>query len=60
MSIPHYKSKNIYNIGVQMNRKELTKTFMVISNWKNPLVSKVCMNVFQRFKGYVEERTKSR
>ena len=24
------------NLGIQMNRGELTKTFMVISNWKNP------------------------
>ena len=23
-----------YNIGSQMKRKELTKTFMMISNWK--------------------------
>ena len=24
------------NIGIQMNRKELTKTFTIISNWKEP------------------------
>ena len=30
---PRRKSKNIYNnIGIQMKRKELTKTFMIISN----------------------------
>ena len=29
------KSKQIYNIGIQMKRKELTKTFMTISNQKN-------------------------
>ena len=23
-------------MGIQMNQKELTKTFMMISNWKNP------------------------
>ena len=25
-----------YNIGIQMNQKELTKTFMIISNWIKP------------------------
>ena len=25
-----------YNIGIQMNQKELTKTFMMISTWKKP------------------------
>ena len=24
-----------HNIGIQMNQKELTKTFMMVSNWKN-------------------------
>ena len=24
------------NISIQMKQKELTKTFMVISNWKKP------------------------
>ena len=30
-----------YMIDIQIKRKALTKTFMVISNWKNPLVSMV-------------------
>ena len=30
-----------HNIGIQINRKELTKTFMMISNWKNTCVSMV-------------------
>ena len=34
-----------------MNKKELTKTFMIISNWKNPLISMVYTKVFQHFKG---------
>ena len=25
-----------YNIGIQMMQKELTKTFMMFSNWKKP------------------------
>ena len=25
-----------HNIGIQMNQEEQTKTFMLISNWKNP------------------------
>ena len=25
-----------YNIGIQMKRKELTKSFMMIQNWKKP------------------------
>ena len=29
----------ITNIVIQMNQKELTNTFMMISKWKNPLVS---------------------
>ena len=28
-----------YNIGIQMKQKEQIKTFMMISNCKNPLVS---------------------
>ena len=24
-----------YNIGIQMKQKELTKTFVLIENWKN-------------------------
>ena len=41
----------IFNIGIQMKRKELTKTFMMISNWQNPLVSTVYKNIFPRSKG---------
>ena len=40
-----------FNIGIQMNQKEPTKTFMMISKLKNPLVSMAYTNVFQRFKG---------
>ena len=40
-----------HNIGIQMYHKGLTKTFMMVSNYKNPLVSMVYMKVFQRFKG---------
>ena len=29
------------NIGFQMKQNELTKTFMMISNWQNPLISMV-------------------
>ena len=28
----------IHNIGIQRNQKELTKTFMIFSNWHNPLI----------------------
>ena len=34
-----------------MKRIELTKTFMMISNLKNPLVSMVYTNISQRLKG---------
>ena len=37
-----------------MKRKELTTPFMVISNWKNPLVSMVYTKLFQRSKGLGE------
>ena len=40
-----------YNIGIQMKRKEPTKTLMMISNWKNPLVSMVHTNIFQLWEG---------
>ena len=30
-----------HNIGIQIKQNEPTKTFMIISNWKNPLVSMV-------------------
>ena len=26
-----------HNTGIKINRKELTETFMTISNWKNPI-----------------------
>ena len=35
-----------------MNQEELTKTFMMMSNWENPLVSMVYTAVFQRFNPY--------
>ena len=35
------------NMGIQMNRKELTKTFIMISNWKNSLLSIVLEKTFQ-------------
>ena len=35
-----------------MNRKELTKTFIVISNWKNTLFAIVYAKIFQRCKGW--------
>ena len=42
--------KNISNgrrpIGIQMNQKELTRPFVVISNWNNPLVSMVYTKIF--------------
>ena len=31
-----------------MKRKELTKPFMIISKWENPLVSVVCTKICQR------------
>ena len=34
-----------------MNRKELTKTGMIISNLKNPLGLQGFYKIFQRFKG---------
>ena len=30
----------IFNIGIQMKQKELTKTFMMVSNRKKPMVIK--------------------
>ena len=35
-----------------MNRKELTKTFIMISKWKNPLVAIVQTKIIQRCKGW--------
>ena len=29
-------------MGIQIERKEMTEESMMISNWKNPLVSMVC------------------
>ena len=37
-----------HNIGIQLKQKELAKTFMMILNWKNLLVSMVHANIFQR------------
>ena len=31
-------------LGIQMNQKELTKTFMMIANCKNPLICMVYIN----------------
>ena len=41
-----------YNIGIQMKRKELTKTVMMILEWKNPLVAMFFFKLIQRFKGW--------
>ena len=40
-----------YNIGIQMKQEDLTKTFMMILNWENPLIPMVHIIKFQRFKG---------
>ena len=45
-----------YNIGIHMNQKEPTKTFMMISKLKNLLVSMAYTNVFQRFKSWIKLR----
>ena len=29
-------ANDIYNIGIQMKLRQLTETFVTISNWKNP------------------------
>ena len=34
-NINMYNDRGPHNKGIEMKRKELTKTFMVISNWKN-------------------------
>ena len=39
------------NIGFQMKRKELTKTFMIISNTKETFFFMVYTEIFQRCKG---------
>ena len=40
---------------IQMKQKELTKIFMIISYWKNPLASMVInTKIFQRFKDKVK------
>ena len=37
-------------LGIQMNWKEVTKTVMIIANWKKTtLVSMVYTKIFQRF-----------
>ena len=45
------------SIGIQMKRKELTKTFMIISNRKNPLVPMVYTKRTQRCKGFKDKST---
>ena len=37
-----------HNIGIQMKRKELTKTFVMVSNWK-----KLCKKILQSIKSWV-------
>ena len=39
-----------HNVGIQMNQKELTETFM-ISNWKNPFGLHGLNKKIQRCKG---------
>ena len=34
-NINMYNDRGAHNKGIEIRRKELTKTFMVISNWKN-------------------------
>ena len=36
-----------------MKRKELTKIYMTISNWKNPLVSMTDTKIFQNFRSWM-------
>ena len=36
----------MHNIGIQMKQEELTKAFMILLNWKDPLVSMVYTNYF--------------
>ena len=40
------------NVRIQMKLKELTKTFMVISNWKKPFGLHVYTQIFQPGKGW--------
>ena len=38
-----------HNIDIQMNRKDLTETFMIISNWKKQLsIRMVYTKIIQR------------
>ena len=49
--------KQLCNIGINMKRKkELSETFMIISNWKTPLVSMVYTKTFQGCKRYLRGR----
>ena len=41
-----YDGCRLYNMGIQMKRKELTKIFMVNSN-QNPFVSMVYTQIYQ-------------
>ena len=45
-------ANDIYNIGIQMKPRQLTKTFVTISNWKKLLVSMVYTQIFQRRNGW--------
>ena len=38
-------------MGIQMNQKEQTKTFIMISNWKKPFGIHEFLKNIQRFKG---------
>ena len=49
-TVRFWRQTYIHNIFIQLKRKELTKTCMMISNWNNPLVSMVYMKKNQRFK----------
>ena len=40
-----------HNIGIQMKLKQLTKAFMMISNWKLPFGLLVYIKIFDRFEG---------
>ena len=42
----------MHNIGIQMKQEELTKTFMTLLNWKDPLVSMVYTNYFSASRVY--------
>ena len=35
-----------------MKLKEINKKFMIVSNWKNPLVTWFTQKIFQRYEGW--------